>query len=60
VARDIISFYDTGEKAQLLDYFGERLATGGLLVLGANETVKSPGWRRVEGKQLTGYINEKS
>ncbi|RPJ08127.1 MAG: chemotaxis protein CheR [Spirochaetaceae bacterium] len=60
VARDIISFYDAAEKARLLEYFSDRLSAGGLLVLGDNETVHARGWRRIEGKKIAGYLNEKS
>ena len=55
LARDVFSFLSRDEQEKLLDEITEKLAPGGILVVGHNERLEVPGWLEVDAGGFLGY-----
>ncbi len=49
LVRDVLSFLSREEQGKLISIFDETLKTGGLLIVGANETIRGDNWEPVKG-----------
>ncbi len=55
IARDVLSFMGKSEQETLLSEFDEKLKSGGLLLIGTNERIKSEDWEPVESAGIVAY-----
>ena len=56
LARDVLSFQRPEDQQRLIEEFGEKLRTKGILILGKNEKIPdTSGWKPVGSGDATGY-----
>jgi purine-binding chemotaxis protein CheW len=58
IARDVLSFYNPAVQEKLIAQFREKLAAGGLLIVGTNENILRPGLTELRSGNLVAYRNE--
>lgn len=57
LARDLMSYMKPSDQTTLLEEFAERLKSGGVLIVGANERIpEGDDWRRADDGQISAYI----
>lgn len=57
LARDVLSYIKPSDQTTLVEEFAERLKSGGVLIVGANERLPEGGeWRKAGDGQISAYI----
>ncbi len=55
IARDVLSYLSSSEQQKIIERFYDKLKTGGLLIIGANENISENGWQAFNKGRITAY-----